>query len=184
VSAQRPVEGEANLVQPAVVALDFDEQAVEWIWQLDQGIGLPVATFPSPDGTRLLVAGQSQDDNLFRYTILSATQGLPISSPATLAAADGTVAMGWYDDESFMVSTDAGLLLLIDAATGVSTEVTLPPAIGQVSRLTTVGDGVHLLADSGSGLIMLDLAGTTEIRTLADHCLVGLVGNNGWTAAD
>ena len=184
VSAQRLVEGETNLAEPAVVSLDFDDRSVEWIWQLNQGIGVPVATFPSPDGTRLLVAGQSQDDDLFRYTILSATQGTPMSSPDTLAAAEGTVAMGWYDDNSFLVSTNAGVLQLIDAVTGVSKEVTLPPAVGQVSRLTTAGDGVHLLADSGTGLIMLDLEGSTEIRTLADHCLIGLLGNNGWTAAD
>ena len=55
----------------------------------------------------------------------------------------------------------------------------MPAAVGQVSRLTTVGDGVHLLAESGSSLIMLDLDGTTEIRTLADHCQVGLIGNLG-----
>lgn len=182
VSGARLIEGETELAEVAVILVDFDRRVVEWIWQIDQQIGLPVATFPSPDGTRLLVAGQSQEDDLFRYTILS-SDGLPMLTPDTLDAAEGTVALGWFDDESFLVSTDSGGLLIVDGASGITREATLPAALGQVSRLTTVGDGAHLLADSGSSLLKVNLNGTSEIRTLADHCQVGVVGNLGWTVA-
>ncbi len=182
VSGARLIEGETELAELSVILVDFDRRVVEWIWQIDQQIGLPVATFPSPDGTRLLVAGQSQEDDLFRYTILS-SDGLPMLTPDTLDAAEGTVALGWFDDESFLVSTDSGGLLIVDGASGITREATLPAALGQVSRLTTVGDGAHLLADSGSSLLKVNLNGTSEIRTLADHCQVGVVGNLGWTVA-
>lgn len=182
-SVARPIPGDTELVELAVVVIDFHRRAVEWIWQIDQPIGVPVATFPSPDGARLLVAGQDQEDDTLRYTVLSAEDGFPMASSDTLAAAEATVALGWFDDESFLVSTGTGSLLMVDAASGVSADAALPAAVGQVSRLATIGDGVHLLAESGTSLIMLDLSGTTEIRTLADHCQVGLIGNLGWAVA-
>lgn len=182
-SVARPIPGETSLVEVAVVSVDFHRRAVEWIWQIDQPIGIPVATFPSPDGARLLVAGQDQEDEVLRYTVLSAADGFPMVSSDTLAAAEATAALGWFDEESFLVSTGTGGLLIVDAASGVASEAALPAAVGQVTRLTTVGDGIHLLAESGSSLIKLDLGGTSEIRTLADHCQVGRIGSLGWVVA-
>ena len=181
-SVARLIPGDENLAELAVAVIDFHRRVVEWLWQVDQQIGLPVASFPSPDGTRLLVAGQNQEDNVLRYTILSANDVLPAASPDTLASAEGTVALGWFNDESFLTANDSGEFLIVDAATGIATEASLPAAVGQVTRLTTVGDGEHLLAESGSSLIKLNLDGTTEIRTLADHCQVGMIGNPGWVA--
>jgi hypothetical protein len=183
VSVARPIPGETSLVEVAVVVIDFHERAVEWIWQIDQPIGVPVAAFPSPDGARLLVAGQDQEDDLLRYTVLSAADGLSMASTDTLAGAEGTAALGWFDEQSFLASTGTGILLIVDGASGLTSEAALPAAVGQVTRLTTVGDGVHLLAESGSSLIKLDLSGTTEIRTLADHCQVGVIGSLGWVVA-
>lgn len=182
-SVARPIPGEDALVEVAVVVIDFHERAVEWIWQIDQPIGVPVAAFPSPDGARLLIAGQDQDDDLLRYTVLSAADGFPMASSNTLAGAEGTAALGWFDDQTFLASTGAGGLVKVDGASGVTSEAALPAAVGQVSRLTTVGDGTHLLAESGSSLIKLGLSGTTEIRTLADHCQVGFIGSLGWVVA-
>jgi hypothetical protein len=182
-SVARLIPGDEGLAELAVVLIDFHRRLVEWIWQIDQGIGVPVASFPSPDGTRLLIAGQNQDDQVLAYTILSGNDGLPMVGPDALTSAQGTVSLGWFDDESFLVTTDTGGLLLIDAASGIATEATLPAAVGQVTRLTTVGDGASLLAESGSSLIRLKLDGTSEIRTLADHCQVGLIGNLGWAPA-
>lgn len=182
-SVARPIPGETSLVEVAVVVIDFHERAVEWIWQIDQPIGVPVAAFPSPDGARVLVAGQDQEDDLLRYTVLSAADGLPMASTDTLAGAEGTAALGWFDEQSFLASTGTGSLLIVDGASGLTSEAALPAAVGQVTRLTTVGDGVHLLAESGSSLIKLDLSGTTEIRTLADHCQVGVIGSLGWVVA-
>jgi PDZ domain len=181
-SVARLLPGQTEMAELAVVVVDFHARAVEWIWQIDQQIGVPVATFPSPDGARLLVTGQNQDDQTLRYTVLSATDGLPMASSDMLAAAEGTAALGWFDDRSFLITTDTGSLQVIDAASGVARGVTLPVAAGQVSRLTSVGDGSHLLAASGSSLIRLDLDGATEIRTLADHCQLGVIGNLGWSA--
>jgi hypothetical protein len=182
-SVARLIPGDEGLAELAVVLIDFHRRLVEWIWQIDQGIGVPVASFPSPDGTRLLIAGQNQDNQVLAYTILSGNDGLPMVGPDALTSAQGTVSLGWFDDESFLVTTDTGGLLLIDAASGIATEATLPAAVGQVTRLTTVGDGASLLAESGSSLIRLKLDGTSEIRTLADHCQVGLIGNLGWAPA-
>ncbi len=80
-SVARLIPGDEGLAELAVVLIDFHRRVVEWIWQIDQGIGVPVASFPSPDGTRLLVAGQNQDNQVFAYTILSANDGLPMVGP-------------------------------------------------------------------------------------------------------
>ncbi|MGH8927235.1 MAG: PDZ domain-containing protein [Acidimicrobiia bacterium] len=183
VAGARLIEGQTDLAELAVIAVDFDRRAVEWIWQVNQEIGLPVGSFPSPDGSRLLVAGQSQEDQLFRYVIVS-SNGQAVVGPATLSAAEGALALGWYDNARILVTTDDGTLQLIDVSTGVASDATLPPTLGSVSRLTTVGDGNHLLAQSGNSLVKVRLDGTTEIRTLADHCQIGLIGNPGWALGD
>jgi hypothetical protein len=44
-----------------------------------------------------------------------------------------------------------------------------------------VGDGQHVLASTGTNLLQVDLTAATEVRTLADHCLVDALGDIGWT---
>jgi hypothetical protein len=43
-----------------------------------------------------------------------------------------------------------------------------------------VGDGTHLLAESGSSLIRFDRDAVEEIRTLADNCQIELLGDPGF----
>ena len=173
----RPVEDNPELVEVAVMLVDFEDRASVWIWPSTSDLGLPVATFPSPDGTQILVVGQEQETTEFRHAIISAEGQLitpSLSSPA------GAIGLGWFDGSTLMVGSEAGGLALVDVATDVSTPLEVPAALGSIRRAWPVGDGDHLLAESASALVRFSTNAGEEIRTLADNCQVELLGDPGF----
>lgn len=175
----RPVEGEADLVQVAVMLVDFIRRTAVWIWPASPELGLPVASFPSPDKSRLLIVGQDQETSEFRHTVLLATGQVQVEG---LTSPAGAIALGWYDDESILVGSDLGGLALVDIESDESTVVELPAAIGTIRRAWPVGDGTHLLAETGASLVRFERDGGEEIRTLADNCQLELLGDPGFAA--
>jgi hypothetical protein len=175
----RPVEGEADLVQVAVMLVDFIGRTAVWIWPASPELGLPVASFPSPDKSRLLIVGQDQETSEFRHTVLLATGQVQVEG---LTSPAGAIALGWYDDESILVGSDLGGLALVDIESDESTVVELPAAIGTIRRAWPVGDGTHLLAETGASLVRFERDGGEEIRTLADNCQLELLGDPGFAA--
>ncbi|HJQ95488.1 MAG TPA: PDZ domain-containing protein [Acidimicrobiia bacterium] len=173
----RPVEGEADLVQVAVMLVDFIGRTAVWIWPASPELGLPVASFPSPDKSRLLIVGQDQETSEFRHTVLLATGQVQVEG---LTSPAGAIALGWYDDESILVGSDLGGLALVDIESDESTVVELPAAIGTIRRAWPVGDGTHLLAETGASLVRFERDGGEEIRTLADNCQLELLGDPGF----
>jgi hypothetical protein len=147
---------------------------------VDPDIGVPVASFPSPDGTRVLLAGQGQEDEVIRYMILS-SEATVIARPPQLTEAEGTIAVGWFDDEQILLRDSQGALLLLDASTGIVTPAQIPTVVGTISRAWAVGDGRHVLADTGSSLIRFEVGGTQEVRTLADRCQIDQLSDIGWS---
>jgi hypothetical protein len=174
----RPVEGEADLVQVAVMLVDFIGRTAVWIWPASPDLGLPVASFPSPDKSRLLIVGQDQETSEFRHTVLLATGQVQVEG---LTSPAGAIALGWYDDETILVGSDVGGLALVDIGSDESTVVELPAAIGTIRRAWPVGDGTHLLAETGATLVRFERDGGEEIRTLADNCQLELLGDPGST---
>ena len=172
----RPVEGEADLVQVAVMLVDFIGRTAVWIWPASPELGLPVASFPSPDKTRLLIVGQDQETSEFRHTVLLATGQVQVEG---LTSPAGAIALGWYDDETILVGSDVGGLALVDIGSDESIVVELPAAIGTIRRAWPVGDGTHLLAETGASLVRFERDGGEEIRTLADNCQLELLGDPG-----
>ncbi|HEY3427353.1 MAG TPA: PDZ domain-containing protein [Acidimicrobiia bacterium] len=173
----RPVEGEADLVQVAVMLVDFIGRTAVWIWPASPELGLPVASFPSPDKSRLLIVGQDQETSEFRHTVLLATGQVQVEG---LTSPAGAIALGWYDEESILVGSDLGGLALVDIESDESTVVELPAAIGTIRRAWPVGDGTHLLAETGASLVRFERDGGEEIRTLADNCQLELLGDPGF----
>lgn len=173
----RPVEGEVDLVQVAVMLVDFGGRTAVWIWPASPDLGLPVASFPSPNGSRLLVVGQDQETSEFRHTVLNGLGQVQVES---LSSPAGAIALGWYDNETILVGSDPGGLALVDVATDERTTVELPAAIGTIRRAWPVGDGVHLLAETGASLVRFERNGGEEIRTLADNCQLELLGDPGF----
>ena len=175
----RPVEGEADLVQVAVMLVDFISRTAVWIWPASPELGLPVASFPSPDKSRLLIVGQDQETSEFRHTVLLATGQVQVEG---LTSPAGAIALGWYDDETILVGSDLGGLALVDIQNDESTVVELPAAVGSIRRAWPVGDGAHLLAETGASLVRFERDGGEEIRTLADNCQLELLGDPGFAS--
>jgi hypothetical protein len=101
--------------------------------------------------------------------------------PPELTGADNLVALGWFDDERVLLRDSAGALLLMDAATGLITPAVIPTGVGSVARGWAVGDGLNVLADTGSSLIRFEVDGSQEVRILADRCQVDQIGDIGWS---
>jgi hypothetical protein len=181
VSAARPAPGQGQLFQVSILLVNVQSRNATWIWLVDDpDIGVPVASFPSPDGTRVLLAGQGQEDEVIRYMILS-SEATVIARPPQLTEAEGTIAVGWFDDEQILLRDSQGALLLLDASTGIVTPAQIPTVVGTISRAWAVGDGRHVLADTGSSLIRFEVGGTQEVRTLADRCQIDQLSDIGWS---
>jgi len=181
VSAARPAPGEEGLFQISVLLVNLQSRNATWIWIVDDPeIGVPVASFPSPDGTRLLLAGQGQEDDVIRYLILSSEATVQVR-PSQLTAAEGTIAVGWFDDDEVLLRNSQGGLILLDAATGITTPAEIPVVVGTISRAWAVGDGRTVLADTGSSLIRFEIGASQEVRTLADRCQIDQLSDIGWS---
>ena len=181
VSAARLAPGQDELFQISVLRVNVQSRNATWIWIVDDpDIGVPVASFPSPDGTRILLAGQGQEDEVVRYLILS-SEATVIARPDQLAEAEGMIAVGWFDDEQVLLRNSQGALLLLDASTGLATAATIPAVVGTISRAWAVGDGRTVLADTGSSLIRFEVGGSQEVRTLADRCQIDQLSDIGWS---
>jgi hypothetical protein len=177
----RPIEGDEALVEVAVMLVDFELKVTRWIWPVTVEVGYPVAAFPSPSGGRLLIVSRDQETRELRHLILTTTDR-NADLLGALPAADGSVALGWLDEDSILATGSPEGLIQVDIVTGEAQLFEVPATLGTLSRLWPVGDGDHLLAESGVDLVEFDIAGANEVRTLADHCLVDVVGDIGWTA--
>lgn len=151
-------------------------ETTAWTLRPDPDVGLPVISYPSPDGSRLIIGlGQSGTDAL-RFLLVDAGTGRTVSEIEPLAAAS---LFGWFDDSRLVVQFGADPLDLYDLLTGDTTPVDLP-AFGTVPlRLWPVGDGVHLLADIGSQLLRTTAGDPTLTRPIAARCAVGAVDQIG-----
>jgi hypothetical protein len=182
ISASRPAPGQEDLFQIALMLIDLETRNARWVWVVDDAdLGIPVVTFPSPDGTRVLVAGQGPDDEVIRYAVLGADFTVQLR-PSQLRAAENWIAVGWFDDRRVLMRGSEGELSLLEVSTGTLTAATLPTAVGAVSRAWAVGDGDEVLADTGTSLIRFSLGAEVEVRILADNCEVELLGDIGWSA--
>jgi hypothetical protein len=181
VASSRPIEGDEGFIEIALLLINFEARAAEWIWVADPQVGRPVLTHPSPDGLRLLVVNQGQEDQVLHHLVLSG-EGQLHTQADDLSAADGMLALGWFDDQSVLLRQPTGELQQLSVGTGLVTPIEMPAALGTPQRVWPVGDGTRVLASAGSNLLQANLLSATEVRTLADHCLIDLVGDIGWAA--
>lgn len=181
ISGSRPLENDATLVEIALLAINFEARAADWIWLADPQVGRPVITYPSPDRSRILVVNQGQEDQVLRHLVVS-SEGQQLTSGADLSSGQGVLAVGWFDDQSVLLRQSSGALQLMDVDTDLITELETPAALGTPQRVWPVGDGTHILASTGTNLLQANLMSATEVRTLADHCLIDTLGDIGWAA--
>lgn len=180
VSASRSTEAE-GLFEIGVMLIDVRTRLADWIWIIDDfDLGIPIIAFPSPDETRVIIAGQNTEDQIIRYVVLSSA-GAVQETAGDLAAANDLVAVGWFGDRHVLLRSEDGTLSLFDPAVALVEAIELSAAIGPLPRAWAVGDGTHILADTGSSLVRLSLDPETEVRVLADRCVIGQLGEVGWT---
>jgi hypothetical protein len=178
-SAVRPTAADPALVEVAVMAVDIDAKEALWLWQVtEQGTGIPVTAHLSPNGQRLLVGASNQSGDVIRYIVLEGRQlSIPFSH---LEEAEGSLALGWFDDERFLALFGDGTVGFIEVDSGSRSPVDLPGSFAGAARVWTVADGEHVLGDTGSALVRASLTERVEVRPLAENCVLGLVGQPGW----
>ena len=173
-------------LEAGLLALSTESLDVQWSWvpgllvteagQASQWV--PVNAFPSPDGSRLLVAVATTESPTLGAAVLDSDGQL-----ATLWNAQdggpfaGLLGLGWYDDDTLtFFDPSSGATLLVPVVGGLSLIAdTLPDG---VDSLWPVGDGEHMIIQAGDGLSLVNAAGDT--RPLSTLCGVPTVSGVGF----
>lgn len=171
----RPVSGAAETVAVGLSRFDPASTATVWTTPAPEGFGLPLSAMSSPDRSRMVVLGVSQDGSRVTGVDLVDREG----AFAGLELVELGTPVGWMDAERVLFRTGADLVTLYSAGDGDTTEVSLDPEVTAVP-LYPVGDGEHVLAVSGRTLLRDLLEETGGVRPLAENCLIGRVGEPGW----
>jgi hypothetical protein len=180
VSVARPLESDPQLAEVGVMLADPASSGVEWLWQVDQeGLGVPIAAYPSPDGSRVLIGTSDAEAGTIHYAVLGAN-GLLEVAPATLAVADDSLALGWFDADSILVRMADGAVVQIDVASGTGADQIVPASVLDAERMWAVGDGQHVLAQVDDTMALWDLSADGTVRIVADNCVIGGVSDPGW----
>ena len=174
----RPVPGNAQQLEIAVMLVDFDARNADWIWQVTADSGIPLASFPSPGGAQILLVGEDSTNGEYRHVLLSA-EGARTGS---VEVPEGYIALGWFDDQSLLVGRETEGLQIVDLGGADPVALELPAAISTLSRVWPVGDGSHVLGETGNALVRFSTDLEAEVRTLADNCQVDQLGDPGWSA--
>lgn len=179
IGVNRPVGSSSELVEAGVALADLETKQIVWLWSVDDaGLGLPVASLPSPSADKLLVVGSDQETSSFHYLVMNGRGQVTVASEG-LTEADGAVALGWFDDSQVLMVRD-GTTSLLDTRSGAFVAAPLPDSLAGVTRVWAVGNGRDIIADVGTDLVRADLKETAEVRTLAERCGVGQIGDPGW----
>ena len=178
VSVTRPVEGSDEQVEVAVMLVDFGARNAEWIWQVTADSGIPLASYPSPSGAQILLVGENPESGEIHHTLLSA-EGARTGSAAVPA---GFVGLGWFDEQRILVGGDAQGLHIVDLGGADPVVLEVPPVLTALRRVWPVGDGEHVLGESGNALVRFSTDPDAEVRTLLDNCVINQIGDLGWSA--
>lgn len=178
VSVTRPVEGNDEQVEVAVMLVDFAARNAEWIWQVTADSGIPLASYPSPSDTQILVVGENPESGEIHHTLLSA-EGTRTGS---VEVPTGFIGLGWFDEQRILAGGAAQGLQIVDLGGADPMELEVPAVVTSLRRVWPVGDGEHVLGESGNALVRFTTDPAAEVRTLVDNCVVDLLGDPGWSA--
>jgi hypothetical protein len=173
--------------EPALVAIAVDTGEVSWTWipgvvATADAQWVPVNVYSSPDQSRLLAAVAVNDGRSLGSVVLDA-DGVTIT-PWDPSAGGGQfvdlLPLGWFDDARLVfLDPTTSDTILIPVAGGTATVLNLLPDTG-VEGLWPVGDGLHVMAQSGNQLNLIDEAGGS--RPLAVGCSTPIMGGIGFGA--
>ena len=178
VAVTRPVVNNDEQVEVAVMLVDFAARNAEWIWQVTADSGIPIASYPSPTGSQILLIGEEPETGVLYHSLLSAegTRTGSVEVPA------GYVALGWFDEDRILVGGEGQGLQIVDLGGADPVAVELPAVLTSLRRVWPVGDGTHVLGESGNALVRFSTDPVAEVRTLADNCQIDSLGDLGWSA--
>lgn len=156
----------------------FDPGAAEaeWVSRPNNEIGLPVVSYASPDGEMLLLGLGTVESSELRFLLFDADTG---AIRAEIEGLAGNSVFGWFDTTVVINQSGAGELVRTDLTDGSIEPIDLPPFATDDVRLWPVGDGVHLLVDTGSQLLRIDTGDLAATRPLVSRCEIGAVGQPG-----
>ncbi|MDQ3501317.1 MAG: hypothetical protein M3488_10180, partial [Actinomycetota bacterium] len=92
------------------------------------------------------------------------------------------VALGWFDEDRILVGGEGQGLQIVDLGGADPVAVELPAVLTSLRRVWPVGDGTHVLGESGNALVRFSTDPVAEVRTLADNCQIDSLGDLGWSA--
>lgn len=148
----------------------------EWISRPSSDLGLPVVTYASPDGSVLVLGLGTAESPDLRFLLMDADTG---AIRVELEGLAGNSVFGWFDETGLATQGSDGVLVVTDVGDGSTRPIDLPTFGAADVRLWPVGDGVHVLVDTGSQLLRIDAEDEASTRPIIARCQIGAVGQPG-----
>lgn len=169
------VAEQPGFVNIAIAGFDPTVGETLWVSPVLSGFGIPVVAHGSPDASAFVVVGADQETGEELGVELWDQNG---TRRGVGELVDLGSPIGWFDNATIGFR-DEEIVSVLDPATGSATTFTLPSSLVQ-TRLSTVGDGRHVIAVDERNLVLDDLTAEGEVRLLAQDCVLGPIGPPGW----
>jgi hypothetical protein len=170
------IPDQPGFVNVAVALFDPKEGATRWVTPVLQDFGLPVVAIGSPDQSAFVLVGADQETGTVTGVEFYDSQG-------TIRATGDLVGLGtpvgWFDGTSMAFRSSEELISVYSFVDGSTQNYTLPGTLID-ALIAAVGDGRQVLAVDGRDLLINDLTTEGEVKTIAQNCSVGRIGEPGW----
>jgi hypothetical protein len=172
----QPVPGDPGRVTVGISRFDPVELEAIWAEPLISGFGIPIQAYGSPDQERVVLTGISEDGS--EITGVQIWDGDGFDTGLDDLTSLGTP-LGWLDEGSVLFRSDDVVATRLQVGDGESEQLMIDTRLSDLP-IFPVGDGHSVLAIDGRSLILDDLEGEGEARTLARDCSIVRVGEPGW----
>ncbi len=166
----------------AVLGIDPTTGSISWTWSEHQSEDeVPLFAFVNPAHDRIVVLLGSPSTQEVTAHVILGPEGEEVTGwpEQSRFLPPNSFVIGWFDADSLLYSIPPGPgLFTFDLDTFESTPLAMANEVEPGTVLWPVGDGRHLVALSGEGLLLLDTVGG-ETRPLAIGCAVAAVGDAG-----
>jgi hypothetical protein len=170
------IPDQPGFVNVALALFDPITGETLWVTPMLNEFGVPVTAFGAPDRSGFVLVGADAETGTVIGVEFYDSQG---TRRDVGALSEQGTPVGWFDGTSMAFRPNPEQISIYDFADGSIRNFTVPSGLLD-SQITAVGDGRQILAIDGRDLLVTDVTGDSEVRTLAENCTVARIGEPGW----
>lgn len=169
------IPDQPGFVNVGIALFEPGDGVTRWVSPVLIDFGLPVAAHSAPDGSAFVAIGSDQESGAIMAVQYYNADGI-IETVGDLTSLGTPI--GWFDQSSVAFRSTDQSVSVFSVTDGSTQTFTLPDSLAN-SLITTVGDGRQILALAGRDMMLHDLTEGGEVRTLAENCAIGRIGEPG-----